>query len=265
MQLANESDSKALWNLFLAAPALATGNHIFQIGSGDRTVNGGRVLLSGSSISTAKAQPTPSRNIFPPNFGFTHSRVCYLKVVESNNNQNPHIYWYPYLSIASYGGTFEGAGEVTIPSNAETGTVAVTATMNGCSLRIYQNIITHDVKFFHDNNGTCVRHVDLEIDGWVHLISVNSENTAQKKRGREDKNLVYWHASYSNAASACLICSKSENRSWKIYKMVADMGIGESKVIADSWLPYKTHTEWFYTWKNTLATNGLIANVQQQW
>ena len=131
------------WLTFLAAPVATLGNRslcFYTLGA----VAGGPCKVEGGELAEKQTVPPPNR--LESTFAAA-TRVSALKVITGASGPT---YWFPYV--------MRGVGECEIDHAAAVGTVALTAGMNGCSLRIYQNVATGRLKFCHDNNGDYADH-----------------------------------------------------------------------------------------------------------
>jgi hypothetical protein len=120
-------------------------------------------------------------------------------------------YWYPYIE--------KGVGECHVNYDVRVGTTALTAGMNGCSLRIYVNPNLGIIKFCHDNNGLYADDAAYAAKGFQHLQSINAD---KRMRGHPTQNINdYWEAAISGPASGIyFICKKTAPMQWTIYQSV---------------------------------------------
>lgn len=192
------------WLTFLASPAGLLTNVSLSIYTGFAGVAPGLCTVEGGEITELQPVRAPERleYTFAPG-----TKVSALKIVAGGDG---HSYWFPYVML--------GVGECEIPKNVPVGTVALTAGMNGCSLRIYEHTAFDLLKFCHDNNGNYVDHDALVRRGYHHLLSVNA---SARTRGLPAENINnYWHGDFDAHVNSGVyfISVKSAANEWKIYK-----------------------------------------------
>jgi len=149
-------------------------------------------------------------------------------------------------------------GECNISFDAPVGTVALTAGMNGCSLRLYVNASLGILKFCHDNNGNYANDAAYALKGFDHLQSINA--TAQT-RGLLTQNINgYWKAMYNTPGTGVFFISvKSGPSEWKIYKSVV-IGNFRTEIIKGG-LFSSNKTKFIQTFSGNQGENGLMATV----
>jgi hypothetical protein len=130
-------------------------------------------------------------------------------------------YWYPYVET--------GVGECDVSYDVPLNTTALTAGMNGCSLRIYVNPAKGLIKFCHDNNGLYADDAAYAAKGFQHLQSINADD---RMRGLPAQNVNdYWEAAIRGPASGIyFICMKTAAMQWTIYQSVAIGGRREERI-----------------------------------
>jgi hypothetical protein len=233
------------WQTFRAAPAetLAQVSLVFfTLGP----VAAGACTVEGSTLS--EKQPVAPPNKLENTFA-ARTKVFALKVTAGGDGTT---YWYPYVE--------RGVGTCDVPHAAATGTIALTAGMNGCSLRIYQNIATGDLRFCHDNNGKYVDHNALTAAGFRHLLSVNAE---ARTRGLPAENINdYWVADFQAHpySGVFFICVKSGAAEWKVYlsAAVADFA---NRIEKEHWYSTTTYTVFTNHYSGAQQHNRLVATL----
>jgi hypothetical protein len=140
-------------------------------------------------------------------------------------------YWYPYIE--------RGVGECDISYQAAVGTTALTAGMNGCSLRIYANPARGLVKFCHDNNGEYADDARYAAQGFIHVQSVNANS---RMRGDPSQNINnYWEDAMDFPQSGVFfICMKTSPTQWSVFQS-AVIGSRRETAVKD-WLGNTTWT-----------------------
>ncbi len=247
-------DALTQWTIFKNDPALAIGSVSFRITQAiQQNLGTPRCLVSG--VTLRSTQSTLPNDTVTNNYAGT-TKVVSLSVQASNGAGDP--YWYPYLAANTNGGTFNGAGEVTIPANAPNGSIALTNAMNGCSLRVYRNNGNGDLKFFHDNNGLYLVHATMTGAGWTHLVSLNSVNNVAKSRGLAGDNIVYWDVNMGPTSSVALLSIKVGGQ-WRIYRCVSDAGLPQR--VTHKPLFSSSVTAYTYNWTNNQGFNALMHTI----
>jgi len=161
-------------------------------------------------------------------------------------------YWYPYIE--------SGVGECDISYDVRVGATALTAGMNGCSLRIYVNPRQGLIKFCHDNNGLYADDAAYAAQGFQHLQSVNADNAAHKMRGEPSQNINdYWKPELiAPAAGIFFICKKTAPLQWTIYQSVA---IGDRSEVKVERFLRPSKAEVVYPFRGRQNHNEIVAFV----
>lgn len=130
-------------------------------------------------------------------------------------------WWFPYIE--------RGVGECDVSIDVPVGTIALTAGMNGCSLRLYLNPALGIIKFCHDNNGEYADDLAYAARGFDHLLSVNA---GTRTRGRPEQNVNnYWIDELAGPATGLyFICMKTTSTCWTVYQSVAVGGRREERI-----------------------------------
>ena len=161
-------------------------------------------------------------------------------------------YWYPYIK--------RGVGECDISYDVRVGATALTAGMNGCSLRIYVNPSRGLIKFCHDNNGLYADDAAYAAEGFQHLQSINADNAAHKMRGDPSQNINdYWKPELiAPAAGIFFICKKTAPLQWTIYQSVA---IGDRNEVKVERFMRLSKAEVVYPFRGRQNHNEIVAFV----
>jgi hypothetical protein len=158
-------------------------------------------------------------------------------------------YWYPYIE--------KGVGECDIDYDVAVGTTALTAGMNGCSLRIYVNPVHGLIKFCHDNNGLYADDAAYARQGFQHLQSINAD---KRTRGEPAQNINdYWTPEINAPATGIFfICRKTSAMAWTIYQSVA---IGGRREIITERVLRPNLTKVVHPFSGTQMHNKVVAVV----
>jgi hypothetical protein len=237
----------AAWLTFLASPVAALRQRSFVFAQDGVSAEGGPATVSGCEhvdiVSVNGALNATMRTEYE-----IGTRVSALKVKPGGNGS---VYWYPYIMA--------GVGECNIPYDVPDGVVALTAGMNGCSLRIYANPDLGVVKYCHDNNGQYAIDATYAARGFQHVLSVNA---GDRERGTTAQNINnYWADEYySPGTGVYFIAQKTAPLQWTIYRSVA-LGNYRNSVTKKLFGPDKI--EMIYTFRGSQRDNGqvTIANL----
>ncbi|CAN7291610.1 hypothetical protein LJR029_004721 [Caballeronia sp. LjRoot29] len=236
------------WRVFQSAPAGALTNRslIFrQLGASNL---GGPCIVGGGRHYDALGL-TGERNI-TTKLDYEHSTAVSALTVTPGGNGN--TYWYPYIPGA--------VGECDVDYDVPVGTIALTAGMNGCSLRIYANPPAKTIKFCHDANGMYANDAAYARTGFQHLQSINAD---KRTRGEPEQNINdYWDpALFTHPASGLyFICRKTAAMEWTIFKSVV-VNDGIDKVFNKRW-DGRSADVWTYKFSGQQRTNGEVARVK---
>jgi hypothetical protein len=202
------------WRSFVADPAGTLGEVtlVFRdgLGRGDKGFSGSCVLapeLHAAAVAGKQQMGIEFVQVYAP-----RTRVAAFNVQPGGNGAT---YWFPYVET--------GVGTCDIPFDAPVATVALTAGMNGCSLRLYVDTARGLVRFCHDNNGEYARDAAMARDGFAHLLSINSTAAAVKQRGAAAENMNnYWNDDLYGGpqCGVFFISIKTAAAQWSIYRSV---------------------------------------------
>ncbi len=235
----------AAWLTFLTSPVAALRQRSFVFAQDGVSADGGQATVSGCEhldiVSVNGALNATMRTEYE-----IGTRVSALKVRLGGNGS---VYWYPYIMA--------GVGECNIPYDAPDGAVALTAGMNGCSLRIYANPDLGIVKFCHDNNGQYAVDATYAAHGFHHVLSINASN---RERGTAAQNINdYWlDEYYSPGTGVYFIAQKTAALQWTIYRSIA-LGRYRNAVTKKLFGPDKI--EMVYTFRGSQRDNGQVTVV----
>lgn len=204
------------WRTFEAAPLelLNQRSLIFrQTGVSNR---GGPCTVAGARHLEALGH-NGARNM---NVSLEYAPGTAVSALTTTPGGNGTTYWYPYIE--------RGVGECHVNYDVAVGTTALTAGMNGCSLRLYVNPDLGILKFCHDNNGMYADDAAYAAKGFQHLQSINA---GTRIRGNVTQNINnYWLPAMDQPASGIyFLCRKTKHLQWKIYQSVVIGGRREQR------------------------------------
>lgn len=233
------------WLTFLANPAGTLTNTSLSIYTAFAGVAPGLCTVQGGELDELQPVAPPQRleRTFAPG-----TKVHALKIASGGTGD---AYWFPYIE--------RGVGEVDIPKNVPVGTVALTAGMNGCSLRIYEHTAFDLLRFCHDNNGNYVDHDALTARGFHHLLSVNA---SARTRGAAIENINnYWHTDFDTHLNSGVyfISLKTGANEWKVFKS-AHTANRRFELVPARWMS-KSYTIVHDHYEGSQRHNGLVTTL----
>ncbi len=234
------------WLQFLADP-LGTLGRVTLIFREEGVLNfSGSCIVSGELHANAVNKSLSPQNVFEQ--VYTGTTVVASLTTKPGGNGAAH--WFPYVD--------SGVGECNISYDAPVGTVALTAGMNGCSLRLYVNTSLGIVKFCHDNNGNYADDAAYAAKGFAHLLSINASARTRGLPGQNINN--YWRGAYDNPGTGVYFISvKTGPTQWSIYKSIV-IGSFRTEIIPGG-IFSSSKTKFIQTYSGNQGENGLAAVV----
>lgn len=244
------------WLNFLADPGTVSTQTSFMLNQNTMAGRSGRCTVEGCKLveATGVAQANHVTVVATCTPG---TQVSALNVKPGGNGAS---YWFPYLDRA--------VGEVDISYHAPVGTVALTAGMNGCSLRIYANARLGVLKFCHDNNGLYARDDGYAQKGFLHVLSVNADARERgvdahgnALHGRNVNN--YWQPNFDSPGSGVFFISiKTGADRWSVYQTVANCQSYQNINISGGWFGHDS-SQLTLTFAGAQADNRLTTTFDQ--
>lgn len=234
------------WLQFLADP-LGTLNRVSLIVRNPATQNfSGSCIVAGEVHADAVTKRVLQGHIFETVYSGT-TNVASLNVAPGGKGAT---YWFPYAQSS--------VGECDIDFHAPVGTVALTAGMNGCSLRLYVDTRLGILKFCHDNNGLYADDVAYHSKGFDHLFSINAD---MRTRGLPNQNINnYWKVDYDSPGTGVYFISvKTDPARWTIYKSVVIGSYATEIIPAGTFSKRKTKVTQGYS--GNQGENGLVGII----
>ncbi len=241
----NKNTAYYAWLQFLAAP-LGTLHNVSLVLRESGTLNfSGPCIVAGELHASAVSNSLSPQNVFEQRYVGT-TNVASLNVSPGGNGM---VHWFPYVD--------RGVGECNIPFHAPVGTVAITAGMNGCSLRLYVDTRLGIVKFCHDNNGNYADDAAYLAKGFDHLLSINA---GTRTRGLPAQNINnYWRTAYDSPGTGVYFISvKTGPSQWKVYKSIVIGSFGTEivrKVFSSN------QTKFIQTYSGNQGDNDIAATI----
>lgn len=241
-----EEELNALhWQTFRAAPLALLQQRSLIFRQTGNAANGGPCTVAGARHLDAVGRNQAAG--VEVSLDYAHGTA--VSALTTTPGGDGSTWWFPYIE--------RGVGECDVSVDVPVGTIALTAGMNGCSLRLYLNAALGIIKFCHDNNGQYADDRAYAARGFYHLLSVNAGTL---ERGSPEQNVNnYWTNALAGPASGLyFICMKTQPRCWTVFQSVVVGGRRETRIPR---FMRSTLVRVIHPFTGNQAHNGVVAKV----